>query len=324
MESESDPQSSPPSGPGRFSEALEEARQRAERKKAELLAQDPADIDLVGQIDQLPRLVLDVLVGIREELNPESRAALEEWQDAERRRARELWEMVERKAREFRSQLPPNWNSPEVAFPGLEVIERLQLDEGLPLAWLPPNSVLARLLQRRTPGARLKLIAEEAPTLLAAIRKELRRLRAAETREWRLAAREALSVMEGGYWRAGQALAAVALDTLTNTVVRPGYEHATKHSRKGPGGVAVAMPPGSGEGSLPTWRDVDYPRALLVLYGIFGAFGEYNSRGGDPVPAQFTRHATVHSMGHPQYNKANALIALMHLVSLLCLVEDNN
>lgn len=295
--------------------------ERAQRKKTELLAQEPAPIDLVGQIQWLPRLVLDALIPLKDQLNPEPHAALEEWLEEERRRSRKFWAMMERGKRHFRTQLPPNWNSPEVPFPGLDEIERLQLDEGLPLAWVPPNRVLAALLTRRTAGGRRRLIAKEASAILAACRKELRRLQAAETRKWRAAANEAAIVIGAGRWRAGQALAAVALDSLTYNVIQHGYPNAVTQFRKGPGGVKIATPPGSGEGSLPTWHDVDYPRALLVLYGIFGAFAEYD-RGGGRIPGQFTRHATVHSMGAPQYTKANALIALMNLVSLLCLVED--
>jgi len=304
--------------------ALKAMRGQAEAMRAELLAQDPADIDLVGRIPYLPRLVLEALTAIQTQLNPASRAALEEWQEAERQRARALWEAIELREQAFRADLPPNWKSPEIDFPDLEVIEELQLAEGLPLAWLPPNAVLAALLRRRTPEARRRLIAQQAAAILAAVEKELRRLRAPETLEWRSAAREATRAMQAGHWRAGQALAAVVLDTLTEQVVRSDYKHATQHFRKGPGGAPIATPPGSGDHSLPTWHDVDYPRALLVLYGVFGAFSRYSLRAGDPVPSQFTRHATVHSMGRPQYTKANALIALMHLTSLLCLVEDED
>ena len=54
----------------------------------------------------------------------------------------------------------------------------------------------------------------------------------------------------------------------------------------------------------------------------YGAFSVYDENGGEPVPIQFTRHGTVHSICRRQYSKANALIALMHLVGLVYLIED--
>ena len=311
------------SGADSFSQLLAGLRGRANRRIAEPMARDPATIDLAGHIDWMPRVVIEALVSMKDQLNDESRAALEQWQERERQRARELWEQFERAERAFRRQLPPNWNSPEIGFPSLEQLETLQFKEGLPLAWLPPNRVLSALLLRRTSGSRRRLLAQESSEIVASCLAELRRLRSAETKEWRASAREAALVMKSGYWRAGQALAALALETLTDKFVRVAYSDATTQSRNAKGAVKVATPPGSLPRSLPTWRDADYPRALLVLHGIFGAFAEYDRRGDEPVPSQFTRHGTIHSVGGPQYSKANAVIALMHLVGLLCLIGDD-
>ena len=150
------------SGADSFSQLLAGLRERADRRIAELMAQDPATIDLAGHIDWMPRVVIEALVPMKDQLNDESRAALEQWQERERQRARELWEQFERAEQAFRRQLPPNWNSPEIGFPSLEQLETLQFKEGLPLAWLPPNRVLSALLLRRTSGSRRRLPAEFA------------------------------------------------------------------------------------------------------------------------------------------------------------------
>lgn len=246
-------------------------------------------------------------------------AQLAEWEELQRARRREEWARLEEAQQEaFRDSLPPNWKSPDIEFPDLEVLERLQLEEGLPLAWVPPNEVLAQLLSCKTAAARRKVIARGSAHIVAACRRELRRLRSAETREWRSSAREAADAMDASHWRAGQALAAIALDTATDRFVRSSYAHATRHGTRGRPG----SPPGTSDQSLPTWFDVDYPRGLLVLHSLYGAFSTYDLKNNDPVPVNFTRHGTVHSLNRRQYSKANALIALMHLVGLLCLIED--
>ena len=347
-----------------FRELLDKLGQQADQMIVDFSAQDPAAIDLVGRVGSLPGKVLDLLVAMRDQLNDESRAALDEWVEEKNQRHREMWalyeeqssyhramlgwreqesslsrqmrewqereaqrnrewrEYLERSERAFRNSLPPNWNSPEVDFPSLEELEVLQLQDGLPLAWVPPNHVLSELLTCKTSASRRWVIGRESAAILRACLRELRRLRSAETSEWRASARKSALAMKAGHWRAGQALAAIALDTAADEFVRSSYKDATKQSRDGKGKVKVATLPGSSEDSLPTWRDVDYPRALLVLHSIYGAFTEFDLRGGEAVPTQFTRHGTVHSISRRQYSKPNALIALMHIVGLLCLIED--
>lgn len=374
-----------------FRDLLDRLGQQADDMIAGYLAQDPKTIDLVGRVGSLPGKVFDMLVSIKDQLNDDSQAALDEWeeekaqrhremfaryeeysaphrammewaeqqstlqrhmyelaesplaramrewqeqqdelyrpmrewQEREAERNREMWALLEQSERRFRASLPPNWNNPEIEFPDLEDLEALQQQEGLPMAWVPPNHVLAELLSCKTSASRRRVVARESEAILTACRRELRRLTSEETREWRGSADEAVRAMKAGHWRAGQALAAIALDTATMKFVRSSYPDAVLQSRKAPGGVRVSTPPGFGERSLPTWRDVDYPRALLVLHSIYGAFTEFNPLTGRPVPTQFTRHGTVHSISRRQYTKANALIALMHVVGLLCLIEDD-
>lgn len=359
-----------------FRDLLDRLGEQADEMIADFLAQDPPTIDLVGRVGSLPGKVLDVLVTMKDQLNDESRAAIDEWEQAtnerhremfaqyeqytapyrammewveqqnslhrrmyemeesslvremrewqerEAQRNREIWEALERSERRFRESLPPNWNSPEIEFPDLEELEELQLKEGLPLAWVPPNHVLGELMACKTSGSRRRVIGRESAAILTACLRELRRLNSHETKEWRASAKQAALAMKAGHWRAGQALAAIALDTATVTFVQSSYKDAVKQSRDGKGKVKTATPPGSSEHSLPTWRDVDYPRALLVLHSLYGAFGEFDQRGGEPVPTQFTRHGTVHTISRRQYSRANSLIALMHIVALLCLIED--
>ena len=61
-----------------FDELLAEMGQRAEATLAEFMAQDPAAIDIADRLPYLPRMVLDGLAAIKDQLNDESRAAIEE------------------------------------------------------------------------------------------------------------------------------------------------------------------------------------------------------------------------------------------------------
>ena len=306
------------SGKSSFEKLLAEMGARAEQTLADFMAKDPITIDIADRVPNLSGMVLDALAAMKDQLNDESRAAIEAWEESKRQRYREMHEAFERSERAFRASLPPNWHSPDIEFPSIEVVEELQLQQGVPLAWVPPNHVLNALLKLQTSDERSRLIEEESATILDACLEELERLSAALTNEWRESAKEAALSMQADLWRAGQALAAIALDTATHEFVRSSYANATHHYD----GQHNPTPPGSSPTSFPTWTDIDYPRALLVMYGIWGAFKQFWVNRGDLVPAQFSRHGTVHSISPRQYTKANALIALMHLVALLCLLDE--
>ncbi len=303
---------------GFFDKLLEEMGQRAEATLAEFMAQDPATIDVADRLPYLPRMVLDGLAAIKDQLNDESRVAIEQWQERERQQHREMWEAAERSHVAFLNSLPPNWRSPDIEFPSIEELEELQLNQGLPLAWLPPNNVLSALLELETSEDRSQLIEDEATAILDACGVELERLNAEFTHQWRVSAAEAVESMRTGHWRAGQALAAIAMDTAVEEfVIKGGYEHAIAQAKGN-----EPTPPGTLPTSFPTWRDIDYPGVLLVMYGIWGSYKQFWVKRGDAVPIQFSRHGTVHSMSPRQYTKAHALIAVMHLVSLLCVLDE--
>jgi len=292
--------------------------QRAEVILAEFMEQDPASIDIADRVPYLPGMVLDALAAMKDQLSEKSRVAIEEWEEDNRQRHRRMWEASEKSYAVFLESLPPNWHSPELEFPPIEELEELQLAEGLPLAWLPPNHVLDAMLKLATKEERSKLFEDEATAILDACTVELERLSVDLTKEWRISASEAVQAMKGEHWRAGQALAAIALDTaVVEFIVNGGYSNATTQAnRDGP------TPPGTLPKSLPTWNDIDYSRALLVMHGIWGSFKQFWVKRGEEVPSQFTRHGTVHSMSPRQYTKANALIAVMHLIGLLCLLDE--
>ncbi|GAB3634046.1 hypothetical protein GCM10027421_33990 [Microbacterium shaanxiense] len=74
----------------RLADLLHGLHQQAERMISDFKAADPATIDLVGRVESLPGVVLDVLLAMKEQLPDVSRAALDEWQEKTERRRRGL------------------------------------------------------------------------------------------------------------------------------------------------------------------------------------------------------------------------------------------
>lgn len=54
-----------------------------------------------------------------------------------------------------------------------------------------------------------------------------------------------------------------------------------------------------------------------MLGGIWGAHGEFWPDKGDKIPRSYSRHGSVHGVSRRQYSRINAVLALMHVVSLL-------
>lgn len=66
---------------------------------------------------------------------------------------------------------PPNWKG--VKSPGVRQLETLLLEEGLPLAWVPPSDVLAKLFAAPSAGARRHVLSSNWITIATACSSEL-------------------------------------------------------------------------------------------------------------------------------------------------------
>lgn len=201
------------------------------------------------------------------------------------------------------SELPPNWVEMEMP----ENLEVLLLDEGLPLAWIPPKDVLRKLFAAESAGARRRIISANRKTIVEACFDELSdiKLNDAALSPWvDDFALEAAHALREGRWRASQALSANLIDSILRNAIEATVVKEVK--------------------SNPDKR-IDWERfpmkSALVLGGLYGIHVPFHIQRGDVVPTSFSRHASVHGVSIRQYKQVNAVIALMHLVGLLRLVE---
>jgi hypothetical protein len=201
----------------------------------------------------------------------------------------------------LRTALPPNWLDESVSFP--KDLETLLLDEGLPLAWVPSPEVLVRLFAASTPAERRQIIGRRWKSITIACLAELADVRAKRLKEHVHFATEAAATLLGGSSASSQALSANLLDSILRTEFED-------HDRRRFTGRKQRL-------------DIeDYPiRVAIVLGGIWGAHGEYWPNRGDKIPRTFSRHGSAHGVSRRQYSRVNSVIALMHVVALLRLLE---
>lgn len=134
---------------------------------------------------------------------------------------------------------------------------------------------------------------------------ELEEIDSGELITYREFAQESAQALLGGFPGSSQALSANVLDTL----IRRYVDHVFRNSITGRNKTTLD----AGLYSL---------REYFVWAGLSGAHIFYDSRSGDPVPRGFTRHGTAHGVSSRQYNRINAVIALMHVVALLRLLNS--
>jgi hypothetical protein len=203
--------------------------------------------------------------------------------------------------RAVEAQLPPNWRAGGISIP--PDLEALLLDEGLALAWVPPPAVLMRLFNAVSASERRRILGARWKSITNACLEELDKVQDPSVKSHGRFARKAADALLAGSHEASQALSANLLDT----VLRAEFS-AT--DRKSITGQRARL-------------DIDeYPlRVAIVLGGIWGAHGEFWPDNGDKVPRGYSRHGTVHGVSRRQYSRINAVLALMHVVSLLRLIE---
>ena len=200
----------------------------------------------------------------------------------------------------FRRNGPPNWQDLDADFllgPLVEIAE-----SGIPTAWVPSAVVLEALIDADDADRPGVLLTHRAVVLEDCVR-VCTEITAVDLQEQVVLLREALEVAQNGHLAAAQALGASIFDTTLRHTFKPtklaGYYKAVKDAIEDHHETAPL--------TNMRWGIVHAP-AVLVLDMFLP---------GNPVPADFNRHASVHAAGAVQYHPANALIALMLATSLL-------
>ncbi|MBM3210341.1 hypothetical protein FJZ39_03325 [Candidatus Saccharibacteria bacterium] len=199
---------------------------------------------------------------------------------------------------------PPNWKGDRVIqLPNN--LETLLLDEGLPLAWVPSRQVLDKLFAATTPAERRKVLSNNWRGILNATIQELESIEEPELKDYLQFALESADSIKSKHWRASQALST----NLIDSILHQSFDSVSKRKL-------------TDQSTRIDWKT--YPlRPAIVFAGIWGSYSQYWPSNGDPIPRRYTRHASAHGVSKRQYSRLNALIALMHIVGLLKVLEEH-
>ncbi|POG43093.1 hypothetical protein BV881_33760 [Streptomyces sp. ZL-24] len=210
------------------------------------------------------------------------------------------------------AMMPGNWRGQRLDY--RDMVRLMQ--EGVPLAWVPPADVIRQLLAADGASSRSKVIDDCRPEILASCREAL-----AEVTDQRLAAQrelleECARAIKGGMFSSAQALAANVWDTLMRGIAFANPDLLTSKGTWSYGHIKRNVP------SVEAEEDAtigEFRRAVVFLPLAKTLEEFWHPR---PVPPSFNRHATAHATGSVQYTASNAMTALMLAVSVLREIDD--
>ncbi|MFE2186595.1 hypothetical protein [Streptomyces sp. NPDC059455] len=207
--------------------------------------------------------------------------------------------------------MPINWRGSRLADSEMIVL----MQEGVPLAWVPPADVIQQLLTADDPASRAQVIDSCRPMILASCEAALASVTDTRFSAQKAPLEECVRMAEYGMFSGAQALAANAWDTLIRGLAfaNPGW---LKPSGQWPGYPKVLenIPAvGDDDPTIRQFREeafLPFPRALEAFWPPA------------PVPQNFNRHATAHAAATAQYTPVNAVTAVMLAVSVLRDIND--
>ncbi|MGX5397215.1 hypothetical protein ACWLMY_35850 [Streptomyces anulatus] len=210
------------------------------------------------------------------------------------------------------AMMPENWRGQHLD--SRDMVRLMQ--EGVPLAWVPPADVIRQLLAADGAPSRSKVIDDCQPEILASCREALARVTDERLAAQRELLEECARAIENGMFSSAQALAANVWDTLMRGKAFANPDLLTSKSTWSYGHIKRNVP------SVEAEEDAtigEFRRAAIFLPLPKTLEDFWNPQ---PVPPSFNRHATAHATGSVQYTTSNAMTALMLAVSVLREIDD--
>lgn len=219
---------------------------------------------------------------------------------------------------------PPNWHGSAI---GAEKLLVISAEDGIPLAWVPPISLVKGIAAADDRSDRLRILLDKESIVVEACREAIDACDHRWLRDVNPLAAKAVIAYGAGFREASMALAVSVSDPLAiwaserrivlfNT--REEYEAEQKASAK----KGRRYPRALDRSRLPeTVVDYEVP-TVAVLAPVLRFFVSWWPESGIDPPEQLSRHLVAHRPSIQHFTRANALLALMLMTSLLRHQQD--
>jgi hypothetical protein len=213
---------------------------------------------------------------------------------------RKLQERARREQEFLRREGPDNWTE---LGESVNIFILLGLaEEGIPVTWVP-GPVVLEALTTTDKSDRLSTLLSHRDDALDDCDSALGQPTTGPLTEQASLLTQAVGAMRAGLFAAAQALAASVIDTvIRKAFLQPQRRYYSAVQEKIENSYEAQL--------------VDL-RTAVTYWPILPAFGEFYENRGDPIPSDFNRHATAHTVGFTQYTEANALLAVLLATSVV-------
>lgn len=202
----------------------------------------------------------------------------------------------------MRASLPPNWDESV----DVELIESIINDEGIPLVFVPNNSILNKLLVAENRAERVAILLQNKEEVLRDCQSTLASVTHTTLAGQLPLAKDAVASCQDGHAPSGQALAVSIVETIVSNILGMNYGQAKQK-------LVLDL------------DDLPYTqvRVKAALAPIPKFYTSWYPKGGIPPPAELSRHVSIHQADVQHYTEENALIASMLVASVMRAVDES-
>ncbi|MFB7341282.1 hypothetical protein [Streptomyces hydrogenans] len=192
--------------------------------------------------------------------------------------------------------------------PGIDEMETLLVDEGIPLMWVPGRGTVRALLEAPDAVARRRLIGQRWKGIASDCESVLDEVKHPDLRAARNFAQDVVNALRDGHTSAAQALAANLLDSILQRHLSQALRvELTRNNFKANGDKFKL--------------DAYKFKTACTFAPVWYAHAKYYPANGDAIPRTFGRHPSAHGVSKNQYSRINTVYALMLVTSVIKLFD---
>ena len=226
--------------------------------------------------------------------------------DFARNQAQWLGSVSEQFLKIRRAFYPPNLRDIEdITF---ELVEQVVMVDGIALYGVPRASIAEALLHADGAGKRREILGRRWKQISADCRLVVDGLDDCLA-DYSRSATAALDALDADNSPAAQALAASIVDTL----IRLFFKKQSDRQQ--------FLPDRKGKRTTSEYNKLG-ARSFIAFAPIWQAYQQFHTEDGDPIPRVFSRHASAHTVSRRQFNRRNAVQAIMLACGLLCYLDE--
>lgn len=188
-----------------------------------------------------------------------------------------------------------------------EDVEKVVMADGIALYGVPRTSIAEALILADSVAKRREILGRRWKSISADCREELDRLSSYAVASYRTFALAALDALDAGHTAAAQALAGSVIDSLLTAYFgRDRWQYT---------------PDRKGNRTTKAYEEFSV-RQFIAFAPMWQTYQQFWVHEGDDIPMTFSRNATAHAVSQRQFNRRNAVQALLFVSSLLSFLDE--